>query len=121
MTSRQERLDQAAMHVNGAAVEQRQDADPAHEDFYAWGAALDEITIRLAHACQVLSQQIGAYGDNRILRDDEGMDPAQRIAQMQGLLRDCGDRLSDANVMARAYHSEASHLAVAVDPEAKDD
>lgn len=120
MTPRQEHLDEAVIRVSGVTAAQQQDADPAHEHFYAWGGALDEITRRLAHACRVLDMQIGEYGDNRILRDDDGMKPSERVYRMRVIVRNLGVLLEEANVTARSYHSEASHLAVEVDPDAAD-
>lgn len=118
---RNERLARVTGNVAEIVEAQRCEADPAHEDFYAWGGALDEMTRRLAHACRVLDGQIREYGDTRILRDDDGMDPSERVHRMRVVVRNLGVLLEQANVVARSYHQEASHLAVEADPDDDDD
>ena len=92
---------------------------PAHEAFYRWGSALDQVTATLQQSCQRLDQQLASYGNDRILRDDEGIDPAERIRQMRQLIATLADQLRTANITAQQYHNAASHLAVAVDPDAR--
>lgn len=118
MTAREDHLESVTTRLAQVVADQQTDADPAHEDFYAWGAALTELIYRLGGLCRVLDGQIEHYGDRRILYDDEGADPAKRVAEMRFRLAGVGIHLENALMAAQLYHSEASHLAVAVDPEA---
>lgn len=74
-------LDQAMELGREVVTRQQQDRDPTHEDFYLWGSALSELTIRLQDAAQTLGRQVAPHGDRRILRDDEGANPATRLAE----------------------------------------
>lgn len=114
--SRREHLDQVEQALTSAVSAQHYDADPAHEDFYAWGWFLASAMSQLSRASWTLQQQIAHYGDRRILRDDEGMDPAERLARMRVELAALTGLLDQAYTVADRYHQESSHLAVAVDP-----
>lgn len=116
MESREEQLDAMTERVRAVITAQREDADPAHEDWYAWGYALSEVTAQLNHLCRVLSAQVLHYGDRRILRDDAGADPHQRLEAMSQHLVTLAGEFNTANATARAFHSEASHIAVEVNP-----
>ncbi len=110
-----EQLDDATSRLRGVVERQREDGDPSHEDFYAWGWALTEVTAGLEHLCRVLAGQVGRYGDARVLRDDEGAEPVVRLAEARGHLAALESALRAANGAARAYHSAAGHIAVEVD------
>lgn len=116
--TRSEQLDQAGEALKAVVAAQVQDADPAHEDFYAWGWALSGAMNQLSHACRTLQRQVTHYGDSRILRDDAGLDPAERLTRMGAELDTLTGLLDQAYAVADRYHQEASHLAVAVDPNA---
>lgn len=102
--------------LRAAEQQQRQDTEPAHEDFYTWGAFLDEATAQLYRVCRALAPQVTRYGDHRILRDDAGADPEQRLATARQQLDTLISTLELANTTARAYHSAIGHIAVEVDP-----
>lgn len=116
-------MDTALGHVcdllAGTVERQQQDGDPAHEDFYTWGWALSELTQRTQDAGRVLMRQVPRYGDRRVLRDDEGGDPAMRLQEARDHLDQMAAALAQANAAARAYHSAIGHIAVEVDPEAR--
>lgn len=116
--SAETQLDQVDTLLADAVRRQQADRDPAHEDFYSWGWALSSLTARVQDAGGVLARQVGAYGDRRILRDDEGGDPAARLAEAGAHLDELRAALGVANEAARRYHSAIGHIAVEVDPEA---
>lgn len=111
------RLDQLADTFKSAVLAQQRDGDPAHEGFYAWGWALSEATARVEDAGRVLRRQVSAYGDRRILRDDDGADPQERLREAAGHLDAMCSAAAAANEAARRYHSAIGHIAVEVDPE----
>src|SRR3712207_947473 len=84
---------------------QREDSDPTHEDFYAWGYGLSEMTAQLEQLVNVLRRQIAGYGDRFILRDDEGADPAERLGDVEASLMSLMQSLTASNRYAREYHS----------------
>lgn len=104
--------------MRAVVTRQHEDRDPAHEDFYVWGWALSELTMRLQDGAQVLGRQVASYGDRRILRDDEGADPAARLVEAGAHLGALVSALDQANRAARLYHSAVGHIGVQVDPEA---
>lgn len=110
-------LDQVTDKLRAAVTRQQQDRDPAHEDFYTWGWALSDLTMRVQDAGRVLSRQVAQYGDNRVLRDDEDGDPYERLSEARGHLDTMAAALGQANQAARLYHSAIGHIAVEVDPE----
>jgi hypothetical protein len=118
MSSRGDHLAAAIAAVHVAVLTQADDLHPAHEDFHAWGYALSELTYRLAGVCRTLEQQVASYGHRRLLADDDGGDPYQRLADMRRLLADLSTRFDAAGVIAHQYHAEAGHLGVEVDPDA---
>jgi hypothetical protein len=103
--------------ITAAVRRQAADRDPAHEDFYAWGYVLSELTARVQDAARLLGRQVAAYGDRRQLRDDAGTDPADRLAEAAALLDEVAAAAGSANNAARLYHSSVGHIAVADDPE----
>lgn len=105
--------------LEGVARHQATDRDPSHQDFYDWGWALTELLDRVDAVAEVLERQIPRYGDRRILRDDEGGDPAERLAEAVSRLAETRQALGPARARVREYHSAASHIAVAVDPDAE--
>jgi hypothetical protein len=116
-TDRNDLLDDVTDAVRQAVASQRM-THPDHEQFYAWGYALSEITHQLKHVSRILATQVKHYGDERVLRDDAGADPKDRLHVMEAELRVLATTLAEAERIARRYHSEASHIAVAIDPNA---
>lgn len=105
-----------------AAVTAQQDTtDPTHEEFYAWGGALTDTLRRFEYLCTVLDRQVGNYGNRRVLRDDEGINPYGRLAEIRELLKQLSADLQTAGATANLYWSASSHIAVEVDPEANTD
>lgn len=108
-------LDQLLDAFRAVLDRQRLDADPTHEDFYAWGWALGELTAHAEHASRVLGRQIATYGGRRLLRDDDGADPYERLREASSHLDEMTAALAAANTAARHYHSAVGHIAVEVD------
>ena len=108
-------LAQAVTVLREAVTAQR--AQPAgYVDVCVWGSALSEIVSALRSGCRVVERQLVHYGDDRLPRDDTGADPYERLGQMRRYLAALELALSEAAVMAEAYHEAAGHLSVAVDP-----
>lgn len=112
-------------HTLGAALIAIQDAAGRqgrtaghHEDFARWGSALTELTGSLALVCRILDGQITHYGDERVLSDDTGGDPYERIGEMRRHLAALDMALTEASVQAQAYRDASRHLGVDVDPDA---
>ncbi|GJF01450.1 hypothetical protein [Pseudonocardia sp. D17] len=108
-------LDAVSDQLAAAVRKQTADRDPAHEDFYRWGWAFTELLDRVDDVAAVLIGQVSRYGDRRVLRDDRGLDPADRLVEMQARLTELRSALDAARAHARAYHSASSHIAVEVD------
>lgn len=119
MTDLHDTLDAICDQLKAAARQQANDRDPAHEDFYAWGWALTELLDRVDAIAEVLERQIPRYGDRRILRDDQGRDPAERLVEAVSRLVETRQALGPARERIRKYHSATSHIAVDVDPDAE--
>jgi hypothetical protein len=113
---RSEQLDQAYEALKTVVAAQAQDPDPAHEDFYAWGWAISGAMNQLSHVCRTLQRQVAHYSDSRILLDDEGLNPAERLTQMRTELDTLARLLDQAYAVADRYHQQASHIGVEVDP-----
>lgn len=110
---RGELVESAIAAVRALEEAQRLDADPAHEDWYAIGGALDQITHRLAGLAGEIARQVTEYDQRRTVRDDAGVDPAVRAGRAAEELLTLQRRLTEANRDARRAHTELSHIAVA--------
>lgn len=119
MTTTDTALEQVTESLRAVVRQQAADLDPAHEDFYTWGWALSDLTAYTQDAGRVLMRQVAAYGDRRLLRDDDDADPNERLLEARRFLDQMAAALAEANVAARAFHSSIGHIAVAVDPEAQ--
>ncbi|GAA4975648.1 hypothetical protein ACFU8R_28325 [Pseudonocardia alni] len=78
---------------------------------------MTELFDRTDEALQVLQRQVEHYGDHRLLADDEGADPATRIAEITARLSATRAALAPARQRVREYRSAAAHLSVAIDPD----
>lgn len=112
-----ETLGTASAAIRDAARRQRR-APRHHQDFASWGSALTELLGSLALTCRLLNEQITHYGDDRVLSDDTGGDPYQRIGEMRRYLAALDMALTEASVQAQAYRDASRHLDVEVDPDA---
>lgn len=96
---------------------QRSDPNPCHEDLYAWGWALSDLSAHLASVAVLLEHQVSDYPARWVLRDDAGMDPELRISRCACHLAELAGALGTAGQLARPYHNEMSHVAVDHDRE----
>lgn len=119
MTDLQDTLTGICDQLKTVAQQQAEDRDPTHDDFYTWGGALTELLDRVDEIAGVLGRQVAHYGDQRILRDDEGDDPARRLTDMTARLTELRGPLGQARERVREYHSAAAHIGVEVDPDAE--
>ncbi len=97
---------------------QAEDPAPSPADFCAWGLTMTQLIDTLDTLARVLDHQVGHYGDRRILSDDTGADPAQRVLEVQDRLHALWMALRTARSAASAYASTVGHLGVEVDPDA---
>lgn len=110
-------LDDIVGCLRAAVSGQDHDPDPSHDDFYAWGWQLSELTRTLLTASRMLAEQVEHYGDRRVLRDDEDdVDAMERLAAAAAALRTLNTAMSAAAVAAREYHATIGHIGVEVDP-----
>jgi hypothetical protein len=110
-------LGAALVAIQDAAASQGRAAGH-HEDFARWGSALTELTGTLALVCRILDGQITHYGDERVLSDDAGGDPYERVGEMRRHLSALDMALTEASVQSQAYRDASGHLGVEVDPDA---
>lgn len=109
-----------------ATAAQSQQPEPDHDDFYAHGIALDGLLRELDGLAITLSDQVLSYGgrrilryrDRRVLRDDAGVDPADRLELAATHLVELHQALATAAYHATRYCSEIGHVDLAVDTEA---
>jgi len=108
----------AAIGAVHEAVRRQSGTELDGEDLLGWGVALTEIATTLAAACRELERRIVPYGQDRLLRDDQGGDPYERLGEMRRHLAASALALTEAGVQAQAYHRAAAHIGVEVDPDA---
>jgi len=110
----------AVQHAtNGAgswrsAAHAQQSATPDHSDWYAITGEITDTLRCLATLASVFAQQINAYGDGRVLRDDAGADPAVRLVDARAFAYELRAHLDAADYVANRFWSEISHIAVEV-------
>lgn len=105
----------AAIGAVRDAVHRQDTAALNRADLLGWGVALTEITTTLAGLSRHLERRIVHYGDHRLLGDDQGADPYERLGEMRRHLAALALALTEAAVQAQAYHGAATHIEVEVD------
>lgn len=98
------------------AVRVERTADPDHGEWYSIGGELLGTLRAVEDMTRLLSQRITRYGDDRILRDDEGQDPEQRITEAVEELAALSGHLWAAGESANVFWSAIGHVAVEVQP-----
>lgn len=97
------------------AVHTQQTATPDHSDWYELtGEVVDTLRCLFALA-DVFASQISSYGSGRVLRDDAGMAPGERLDRAVLHAQSVRAFLLDAERAANGFWSEISHIAVEVD------
>jgi hypothetical protein len=92
-----------------ALVEQRH-APPDHADFYALAGEVVQTLRALEGFARLLADQVLAYGAGRRLYDDEGGDPADRLADATADLTALRDHVDAAERDADAFWSAIGHI-----------
>ena len=95
-------------------VHAKQTATPDHGDFYALAGELVDTLRSLEALAGLLARQVATYGQGRVLRDDEGVDPAWRIAHAAELAGRVRDLVAGSERLANQFWSEVGHVAVEV-------
>jgi hypothetical protein len=93
-------------------VHEQLGAKPGHEDFYALAGELVDTLRSLESLAGVLARQVAGYGEGRVLRDDEGRDPAVRLVDAAWQARELLAELIAAEWTANRFWSEIGHVAV---------
>lgn len=99
------------------AVRLQQAAPPNHSDFYTLCGELMETLRALEQLAWLLAGQVENYGQGRVLRDDEGEDPATRLAMAAAQVSELGRLLDQADCVAGQAWSEVGHIGL-VEPAA---
>ena len=108
----------AVQHAtNGAnswssAVHAQQSATPEHSDWYAITGEITDTLRCLAALAAVLARQINTYGAGRVLRDDAGAHPDERLAAARTSAYELRAHLDAADHVANRFWNEISHIAV---------
>jgi hypothetical protein len=92
-----------------AVVEQRR-APLDHADFYAHAGEVVQTLRALEELARLLAQQVLGYQVGRRLYDDEGGDPADRLADAAADLAALRDHVDAAERDANAFWSAIGHV-----------
>jgi len=95
-----------------AAVVAQRSATPGHTDFYGLACELVATLRALEALTEVLGDQVHCYGLGRVLRDDEGGDPAVRLLDAAYELARTRALVARAGQTSNAFWSAIGHIAV---------
>lgn len=95
-----------------AVVHEQLGAEPDHGEFYAIAGELVDTLRSLESLAGVLSRQVGAYGEGRLLRDDEGQDLGWRLGSALEALATARECLIGAERRVNRFWSAVGHIAV---------
>lgn len=95
-----------------AVVVAQRGAAPDHGDFYALAGELVDTLRAFEQLVGVLGVQVQTYGLHRVLRDDEGCDPAARLASAAHHVGRTRELLGLAERAANNFWSAIGHVAV---------
>lgn len=112
MTGRAVETAERAAQAWRAAVHEQLGAEPDHGDFYAIAGELVDTLRSLESLAAVLARQVAGYGEGRVLRDDEGGDPAARLVDAAWQVRALVAHLGVAEWTANRFWSEIGRVAV---------
>lgn len=99
-----------------AAAHQGAEDEPDHEQFYDYGREFVSTLAALNNLTVTLTSQVNRYGHHRLLRDDAGGNPRDRLATAHGHLADLHAALSTATRHANQFWSAIGHISIAADP-----
>jgi hypothetical protein len=105
-------LAEAGTHAWREAAGAQRSAVADHGEFYALAAELVATLRALESLADVLAGQVARYGQGRVLRDDEGAQPAARLASAVADLARVRELLAGAERAANRFWSGIGHVAV---------
>lgn len=89
-------------------------ADPDHGEWYGIAGEMVGTLRAVEDLARLLEQRVARYGDDRILRDDEGLAPSRRITACVELLAELQASVSSAERSANEFWSAIGHVGVEV-------
>jgi hypothetical protein len=95
-----------------SAVHAQQAATSDHSDWYAVTGEVVNTLRCLFSLADLFASQISGYGSGRVVRDDAGMAPAERLDRAVLHAQSLRAFLLDAEAAADAFWNEISHIAV---------
>lgn len=95
-----------------SVVHTQRSATPDHSDWYSITGEVVDTLRCLFSLADVFASQIRRYGRDRIVRDDAGMVPADRLERAVLHAENLRAHLADAESAAAGFWSEISHIAV---------
>lgn len=98
------------------AVRIERTADPEHEEWYRIAGEMVGTLRALQSMASLLGDRVSAYDQNRIVRDDAGVDPAVRLDECHSLLVELETVLGSAESSANGFWSSVGHIGVEVQP-----
>ena len=108
-------VETAADACRSAFVAQRT-AALDHAEFYALAGAVVDVVRAVDALTSVLARQVGRYGSGRRLYDDQGHDPAERLAGAVVQLGAARLALGSADAAFNAFWSSVGHIGIEVEP-----
>jgi hypothetical protein len=94
------------------AVAVQRTAASDHGEFYALAGEMVATLGALEALADVLIRRVATYEQGRVLRDDEGAQPAARLASAVADLTRVRELLAGAERSANRFWSEIGHIAV---------
>jgi hypothetical protein len=95
------------------AVHAQLAATPDHGDFFDIACELVQTLRSLESLAGVLGRHVAGYGQGRVLRDDAGEDPANRLAEASHHASNLAKHLAAAERTANQFWSAVGHIAIA--------
>lgn len=87
-------------------------AEPDHGDWYGLAGEMVATVRALEDLAAVVIAQVIGYGHDHVLRDDEGQDPHERLADVVRGMRRFAEQLCDAEFDLHQAWSASGHIAV---------
>lgn len=91
-------------------------ADPEHGEWYRIAGEMVGTLRALQGMASLLRDRVTRYDEDRIVRDDEGRDPAARLDECNAQLIELEAVLVSADSAANAFWSSVGHVGVEVQP-----
>lgn len=98
------------------AVRIERTADPEHGAWYTIAGEMVGTLRALQSMTTLIADRLASYDEDRILRDDEGHEPAARLDECNARLTELEAILGSADSAADAFWSSVGHVGVEVAP-----